>query len=633
MRNWADHLRPRLAQLRLDPVREADIVEELSQHLDARYEELRDSGTSDADARRLAIEELLEPDALATYMRALRQANVPAPIAPGAPRRFFLSDLWQDLRYAIRTLRKQPAFAAAAVLTLALGIGVNGAMFALVDATLLKPLPFENPDRLVKLWERTETDPRGGVAPNNLIDWNGRTRTFEAIAGFVSGVGGMVMSGRDGIAETVPRQWVTSGIFDALGVRPVAGRTFLPSDDHRRANVVVLSEGFWRARFNADHGIVGSSIRLDGSLYTIVGVVPNDAQLIGRTSIWAMMAIQGAPPQARTSHFFQVVGRMKPGVTQEAAEADLAAVADALAREYPATNKGRGVTVVPLNEAVVGDDLRQTSLLFLGVVGFVLLICCANVANLLSTRATVRARELAVRSALGADRFRITRQLLTESLVLAILGGSVGLAVGAAILAGARSVIPEELLPAAIALTFDARVMAFCAAAALVAGVVFGIVPAWHAMDLSSAQTMAAGASRTTTGRGGPLRRLLVMGQVATAVVLLFGAGLLLRTLLNLEWAERGYRAESVLTMLVDPIDSRYPNDAAMLRFYEAIEREVKEIPGVQKRRVDEHAALRRHLYGPARLRCRRGAAGPRKPAADGPLSAREPGVFLDARR
>jgi putative ABC transport system permease protein len=280
--DWSEHLRPRLAQLRLDPAREADIIEELSQHLDARYDELRDGGSSDADARRLSIEELLEPDALATYMRGLRQANVPAPITPGAPRRFLLRDLWQDLRYAVRALRKQPGFAAAAVLTLALGIGVNGAMFALVDATLLKPLPFENPDRLVKLWERTESDPRDGVSPLNMIDWKARSRTFDAIGGFLSGVGGMVMNGKDGIAETVPRQWVTAGIFDALGVRPLAGRTFLPSDDQQRANVVVLSEGFWRARFDADPAIVGSSIRLDGAPYTVVGVVPNDARLIGR---------------------------------------------------------------------------------------------------------------------------------------------------------------------------------------------------------------------------------------------------------------------------------------------------------------------------------------------------------------
>jgi putative ABC transport system permease protein len=580
--DWVPHLRRRLAELRLDAAREADIIEELSQHLDARYDELLGGGAIESDARRLAMEELLEPDTLAAYMRPLRQANVHPPVTPGAPRRFLIRDLWQDLRYALRTFRKQPAFSAAAVLTLALGMGANSAMFALVDATLLRPLPFPDADRLVKLWERTESDPRDGVAPPNLIDWNARSRSFDVIAGYVSGVGGMVMNGKDGIAETVPRQWVTAGIFDALGVNPIAGRTFLVSDDRQRANAVVLSEGFWRARFNADPGVIGSSIRLDGAPYNVVGVVPNEAQLIGRASIWAMAAIQGAPPQARTAHFLEVIGRMKPGVTRESAEADLAAVAETLARDYPKTNRGRSITIMSLDEAVVGTELRQTSVLFLGVVGFVLLICCANVANLLLTRATVRARELAIRSALGADRFRVIRQLLTESLVLSIFGGVSGLAVGAAILAGARSVVPEDLLPTAIALTFDLRVMAFCAGTALVAGIVFGLVPAWHTLDLSAAHTIAAGETRTTAGGRGRVRGMLVTGQVATAVILLFGAGLLLRTLLNLENVDRGYRAESVLTMLVDPLDSQYPNDAAMLRFYEAIEREVGALPGVR---------------------------------------------------
>ena len=580
--DWVSHLRRQLAELRLDAAREAEIIEELSQHLDARFDELRDSGASEADARRLAREELLEPDTLAAYMKPLRQANVRAPITPGVPRRFILSDLWQDLRYAARTLRKQPAFAAAAVLTLALGIGVNGAMFALVDASLLRPLPFPNPDRLIKLWERTETDPRDGVSPVNLIDWNSRTRTFETLAGFVPNVGGMVMNGKDGLAETVPRQWVTSGIFDALGVKAVAGRTFLASDDRQLSRVVVLSERFWRVRFNADPALIGTSIRLDGSPYTIVGVVPSQAELIGRASIWAMIAIQGAPPARRAYHTFEVLGRMKPGVSREAAESDMAAVADALAREYPKTNEGRNVVMMPLHEAIVGTELRQTSALFLGVVGFVLLICCANIANLLLTRATARARELAIRSALGADRFRVIRQLLTESLMLSVLGGVCGVAMGAAILAGARSVVPADLWPAAIALTFDLRVMAFCAATALVAGIAFGLVPAWHALDLSAAQAIAAGATRTSTGGGGRLRGMLVVGQVATAVILLFGAGLLLRTLVNLEKIDRGYRAESVLTLLVDPLDSQYPDDAAMLRFYEAIEREVSALPGVR---------------------------------------------------
>ena len=581
MPEWTEHLRPRLASLRLSPAREAEIVEELSQHLDQRYEELRSGGASEADARARAIGELLEPDTLARYMRPLRQANVPPPIAPGAPRRLLLGDLWQDLRYAARMLRRQPGFAAAAILTVALGIGANSAMFALVDATLLRPLPFPDPHRLVRLWERSDTSMRGGVAPLNLLDWNDRTRSFEQVAGFIGSVGSMVMSGADGTAETVPRQWVTAGFFDVLGVTPVAGRSFLPSDDRERSSMVVMSEGFWRVRFNGDPGVVGREVRLDGSPYTVAGVVPDEAQLFGRTSLWALLPIRGAPASARGAYVFQAIGRLKPGVTVDAARGDIASVAEGLAREFPATNTGRGVTLARMDDAVFGSELRLTSMLFLGVVGFVLLICCANVANLLLARATVRTRELAIRTALGADRPRVIRQLLTESLVLATLGGVLGLAVGAAILSVAPSVIPQGLLPPAVTLAFDLRVAAFCAAAALAVGLLFGLALAFGATRLAPAQALASD-SRTATGGGGRLRSVLVAGEVATAVVLLFGAGLLLRTLLAVENVDRGYRAESVLTMMVDPLGSKYPTDTALLQFYEAVEEEARALPGVR---------------------------------------------------
>jgi putative ABC transport system permease protein len=581
MPEWTEHLRPRLARLRLSSAREAEIIEELSQHLDQRYEDLRSGGTDDAEARRLAIEELLEPDALAYHMRSLRQAHSAPPITPGAPDGSVLSDLWHDLRYAARTLRKQSGFAAVAVLTLALGIGANSAMFALVDATLLRPLPFREPDRLVMAWERSSTSLRGRVAPLNLLDWNEQNRTFDLMAGFIPGVGGMVMSGADGTAETVPRQWVTDGIFDVLGVRAIVGRTFLPSDDSRRSNAVVLSEAFWRTRFNADPSVVGRDIRLDGSPYTVVGVVPKESQLLGRSSIWALFSIQGAPAAARSVYVLHVIGRLRPGMTLEAADADMAAVAEGLAREFPTTNKARGVMLEPMHDAVIGSELRLTSMLFLGVVGFVLLICCANVANLLLARATVRSRELAIRSALGASRRRVIRQLLTESLVLSTLGGVLGLGVGAVILNIAPSMIPQGLLPGAVTLTFDIRVVAFCATAALLVGLVFGLAPAWQATEFSSVQAIASD-SRTATGRGGRLRGLLVVGQVATAVVLLFGAGLLLRTLMAVENVDRGYRAEGVLTMTVDPLDARYPTAASLLQFFEAVEREVMVLPGVR---------------------------------------------------
>ena len=497
-----------------------------------------------------------------------------------------LDDLRLDLRHAARTLAEQRIFAGAAVLILALGIGANSAMFALVDATLLRPLPFPDPGRLAMIWESTAESPRERVSPLNLRDWRERSRAFETMAAYVPNVGGMVMAGADGTAETVPRQWVSSGVFQVLGIRPVVGRTFLPEDDRRGDGVVVVAEDFWRTRFAADPGLVGRTLRLDGEPFTVVGVVPREAQLIGRTSLWALASDAfpatgaEADPELRGAHFAHAIGRFRPGVALEAAAADLAGAAAALAREHPATNRGRGVTVEPLHDAAVGRELRLTSLLFLGVVGLVLLLCCANVANLLLTRATVRRRELALRSALGAGRSRLVRQLLTESLLLAAVGGALGVAVGRAILAAAPSFVPPDLLPAAVTLAFDARVLAFCAATALAVGFLFGLAPAWQATDLAPARALAAGSR--TVARGGRTHGGLVVGQVAAAVVLLFAAGLLLRTLANVVTVDRGYRAESVLTMTVDALDEQHDGEEGLLRFYDAIEREVRSLPGVR---------------------------------------------------
>jgi putative ABC transport system permease protein len=487
--------------------------------------------------------------------------------------------LRDDLRLAIRQLRSAPGFTLVAALTLALGIGANSAIFALVDAVLLRPLPVPNPDRLVMIWEQSSATPRSRVSPLNLLDWNARNRTFDAIGGFVPNVGGMVMNGADGAAETVPRQWTPAGFFDALGVKPIVGRTFLPADNDSRASVVVLNESFWRTRFNADPAVVGRDIRLDGSPYTVVGVVPDEAQLLARTSIWALVPIIPRPGM-RNAYGLGAIGRLKPGVTVEAARADLTAVAAGLAREFPETNQGRGVVIQPLHDALMGSELRTTSLLFLGVVGFVLLICCANVANLLLTRATARSREFALRAALGAGRRRVFRQLLTESALLSMVGGALGLALGGALLNVAPSLIPQGLLPEAVTLGFDRRVVAFCGVSALAVGLLFGLAPAWQATVVSPSQAMASD-SRSVTGRRGRMRSVLVAGEVATAVLLLFGAGLLLRTLMAVENVERGYRAERVLSMIVDPLGSRYPTPESLTQFYTEVEREVAAIPGV----------------------------------------------------
>jgi putative ABC transport system permease protein len=570
-----------------------EVDEEIALHIEMRTRELVEGGVDPGEARALAIKKMGD---VARVKRTLvdlgrkRDREISMTL--------WLEELRDDVKFAFRQLGAAPAFTLIATLTLALGIGANSAIFALVDATLLRPLPYGEPDRLVTIWETTSTTPKGFASPPNMRDWLSRGRTFDAIAGYTPSMGSMVMAGRDGNALTVSRQWVTAGIFDVLGVKPIAGRTFTAEDNDQRRLCVVISEGLWQTRFNRDPSIVGNELRLDGELFTVVGVMPRGFEILGRTAMWAMRPIPvNLPPRARAAYQLQVVGRMKPGVAVAAAQADLAAIADGLAREFPEFNKDRTVTVEPLHDTMVGSDLKTTSMMFLGVVGFVLLICCANVANLLLARATARARELAVRSALGAGRRRIIRQLLTESVVLSVIGGALGIGVGAAILQVAPVLIPDGLLPPAVTLGFDMRVVAFCAVAALIVGVAFGIAPAFQATSVAPTEAMGAD-SRTTTGSGGTLRNLLVVGEVATAVLLLFGAGLLLRTLMAVQSYDRGYQAESVLSMLVDPLGSSYPTPESLQQFLDQVEAEVRAVPGVADVGWSSSLPLGENIFG-----------------------------------
>jgi putative ABC transport system permease protein len=552
-----------------------EIEEELALHVENRTRELIARGMDPKIAREVAVSRLGDIASLKKTMRDLgRKRDREMSVT------LWLDELRNDLKTAFRQLKHSPGFTLVATLTLALGIGANSAIFALVDATLLRPLPYREPDRLVAIWESSAKNAKAWVSPLNMQDWNTRSRTFGKIAGFTPTVGGMVMAGADGNAETVSRQWVTAGIFDVLGVTPILGRGFTAEDEAKRARVVVLSEPLWRTRFNSDPSVIGRDLRLDGMNFTVVGVMPRDFEILGQTSMWAMRPLVNLPPQARGAYMLQVVGRMRPDVSIQAAESDLGAVAASLAAEFPQTNKGRGVTLEGLHASMIGADLRLTSMLFLGVVGFVLLICCANVASLLLARATVRMRELAVRSALGAGRSRIIRQLLTESVVLSLLGGILGTAVGAAILSAAPALLPEGLLPPTVTLTFDMRVVAFCAGTAILVGLIFGVMPALKATAFSSADVIASN-SRSVTGTGGRLRGLLVIGEVATAVLLLFGAGLLLRTLMAVERYDRGYRADSVLSLLLDPLGSKYPTPESLQQFFDEVEAEVAAAPGI----------------------------------------------------
>jgi putative ABC transport system permease protein len=556
---------------------EEEVDEELTLHIEMRTRELIERGMDPRAARDLVLSRIgdlgqLKRTCIDLGRKREREMRLTQ----------WLEDLRNDVRFAIRQLRRAPGFTLVAALTLALGIGANSAIFALADATLLRPFPFPDPDRLVLVWERFQTFNRGGVAPLNLDDWIERNRTFQSMAGVLPFPRSLAAA--DGTLEQISGAQVTRQFFDVIGVKPIAGRTFLPTDRTTSPDTVVLSEGFWRTRFGGDRTLIGKSIRLGSEPFTVIGVVPEHAQVASRANLWTPLAeLPGM--DRRGLHFLMVVGRLRPGVTMSAAQSDLSSIAAALAAEFPATNKGRGVNLEPLRSGLIGGEVRLTAMLLLAVVGFVLLMCCANVANLLLARTNGRSRELAVRAALGAGRRRITTQILTESLVLAALGGALGLGIGFAILTAAPSLIPAGLLPSAVSLSFDARVAAFCAAAASLVGLLFGLAPAWQASGMSLIQAITT-ESRSTTKGGGRLRGILVAGEIAAAVLLLCGAGLLLRTLIAIENVDAGYGAGNVVTLRANleyglPT-SRFPNEDALRRFFSAVEHEVQAIPGVQ---------------------------------------------------
>jgi putative ABC transport system permease protein len=560
-----------------------EVDEEIAFHIEMRTRELVERGVNPKTARDLVLSRVGD-------VRRLKRTCVDLGRRREREMRIarWLEELGQDVGYALRQLRQAPGFTAVAIVTLALGIGANGAMFALADATLLRPLPFSDPDRLVALSEIWQGGSGGAVNPIDFLDWRARSRSFVAMAAMVRSQSSV--AGPDGIAEQVPAQAVTARFFDVFGVKPIAGRTFVDADESAPSSVVVLSESLWRSRFGADPTLVGRTARLGGQTVTVIGIVPADFQFdlpgttsAGASSLWTLLTSLPAPsPSARYPHYLQVIARLKPDVALEAARADIAGVADTLAREFPATNNGHRATADSLRDRVIRRDLRLTAMLLLGVVGLVLLMCCANVANLLLARASARSREFAVRAALGAGWGRIVRQLLTESVVLASFGALVGAVIGAGILRLAPSLMPRGLLPTAVRLGFDDRVLTFCAGAAFVVAILYGLAPVWQARRTSHTQAMTID-GRTMTGGNSRLRSVLAMSEVAVAVLLLCGAGLLLRTLLVLENVDSGSRAENLLTMVVaggGPGRNLTPD--SMRRYYDAFEREVARVPGVR---------------------------------------------------
>jgi predicted permease len=554
-----------------------DVDEEVRFHLERKIERLMREGMSEDQARTEASRRFGDVDRVKARMTREREV--------GMERRARWDDLRQDVQYALRQTIKNPGFTAVTVLTLALGIGATTAIFSVVDGILFRPLPFPQPEQLVAVW--TDLSRRGGPVDewmnyDNYADLEERSRTLQAVAAW--GGGAPTVTGH-GDPEQIVAGFVTQSMFsEVLRVPPALGRGFAPEDDRADApGTVLLTDGFWRRVLGGDPAVLGSGLTLNDEPYTIIGVLPSDfvSPFVSDADVWMPMREDPSDPSCpRGNACIRVVGRIADGTTLEAARIEADDIALQLAAEYPQTNADDGILLRPLQEDMVGD--AQAGLLVLmGAVGFVLLIACVNVANLLLARATTRSSEFAVRSALGAGRKRLSAQLLTESAVLALLGGGAGLLlawVGTDLLV---SIAPPGT-PRVDGVSVNGRVLAFALGATVCAGVLFGIVPSLRGTGGDLDSVLREGGRGGAGGmRGMRARGALVSGQVALALMLLAGAGLLARSLQNLRATDLGYRPEGVLTLQVGLPSARYADADGLRTFVQGLDERLGALPGV----------------------------------------------------
>ena len=500
-----------------------------------------------------------------------------------------METLFKDFRYGVRMLMKRPGFTAVAIIALALGIGANTAIFSVVNAVLLKPLPFSDPDRLMKVYE---TDKHRGVTQGSasypdFADWRDQNHVFERIAAFHDS--SYILTGGDD-AVRFQGAVVSADLFALLGVTPILGRTFLPEEDKPgdSGRVVMLSHGLWQRQFNSDPNILGRSLTLDGMNYSVVGVMPAGFKFpIGNepVELWTTFAVESQGTDAMTAqrgaHYLKVIARLKPDVTISQAQAEMDTIASRLEQQYPDENSHRGVYVVGALEDLVGD-VRPALFILLSAVGCVLLIACANVANLLLARATTRHKEMAIRAALGASRMRVVRQLLTESVMLALVGGALGLLValwGTDLLV----VLSGDDIPRATEIGLDGGVLLFTLAVSVLTGVIFGLVPAIQSSRPDLSESLKEGGRGSTEGaRRNLIRSALVVFEVAIAIVLLVGAGLLIESLRRLQKINPGFDSKNVLTLRMGLPDVKYTTEKQVAFYRELLER-INALPGVAR--------------------------------------------------
>jgi predicted permease len=618
MPDWAHEVRARLSALRLSPTREAEIVEELSQHLEERCRELVAGGASSEEAARLTLAELRDGNVLAQSLAPLRQAHVPLPIAPGVPRGQWLGDLGQDLRYALRTMVARPGFSAVAILSLALGIGANTAIFGLWNGVLHASLPgVEAPDQLVMLsnpddsgswsgrWDGRTDGPRSWLTYEEFEELRDHAEGFRALMASESSLNTWQVRFEGGAWESARGRLVSGGFFEVLGVRPAIGRLFTTAEDRSELPYAVISHRYWQRRFGGQPDVLGKTFALRKVALTIIGVAP--AGFIGETTgqqpdLWLPVRMQpGVLPGVDRLHdtppekvmWLQVFGRLKTGVTPAQAEAEANTLFQAgLESFYGAAASGERrrefldqrlrIQSGARGASSLRNKLDRSLTALLAAVGVLLLIACANLANLLLARGAARQSEIAVRLSLGASRGRLVRQLVTESLALAVLGAGAAVAV-AYLLHGALVRMLAEADPRFhISFALNLPVLAFLLAVTLAAGLLFGVLPAWQVTNTDAGASL----KEQSRGAGGSLAqmrsgRFLVSLQVALSLPLLVGAGLLARTVYNLQRADLGFSAERLLLARVDLADAGYES-AARDRLLRALGGEIQRIPGVQ---------------------------------------------------
>ncbi|HEX5731670.1 MAG TPA: ABC transporter permease [Blastocatellia bacterium] len=544
-----------------------ELEEEMRFHLDMKTEQNIKDGMGDAQARNAALREFGNPLLAKEESRSMRGW-------------LSIEQLAQDLRFGLRMLGKHPVFTLVAVITLALGIGANTAIFSVVNAVLLRPLPYESADRLVWIWDSNPSIglPRFHSSGPNFKDWRQQSGSFDYIAAFT---GWSFNLTGEGEPERIQGALASPDLFSMLAVKPVIGRTFSPEEEEAGSHrVALIGYSFWQKRFGADPAIINRSLTLNGESYTVIGITPDDFRIPYQVDIWTPLALD-VLGSGRGSHFLSVIARLKPGVSIEQAQAEMNGITIGLQEQYPDLNTGWGAELQPLHERIVGE-VKPLLWILLGAVGFVLLIACANVANLLMARSAARQKEVAIRVALGAGRLRLIRQFLTESLLLALVGGGLGLMLavwGADLLVALN---PRDI-PRAEEIGIDGRVLAFTLLVSLITGVVFGLVPALQGSKVDLSSSLKEGSrGLSSSPHHNRAQRLMVVSEIALAIVLLVGAGLMIKSLLRLTEVSLGFDPENVLTMHISLPQSKYGKKDQRAAFSHELLQRVGRLPGVQ---------------------------------------------------